>query len=267
MTQLHDPSQRSAHMADHLLKLFQHKEFLLTSEQLQTIRERIDQVVNYHATVGVMGKTGAGKSSLCNALFGKDVAAVSDVDACTRAPQEVTLAIQQGKGISLIDMPGVGESAQRDEEYTALYRQLLPELDLVLWVIKGDDRALSVDERFYQKVVLPLIWTSSLPVVFVISQIDKIEPYREWDWKKNQPGPYQRLNLEAKLDSICRTFKIPRTRACLVSAEEGYGLIALVETIVRTLPNEKNGVSPVKPNRRTFPLVLGKHRPKDYGKR
>lgn len=57
-------------------------------------------------------------------------------------PAEITLSLKQGKGISLIDMPGVGESEQRDAEYAALYRRLLPELDLVLWVIKGDDRAL-----------------------------------------------------------------------------------------------------------------------------
>ncbi|USE76473.1 GTPase family protein, partial [Escherichia coli] len=28
------------------------------------------------------------------------------------------------------------------------YRDILPELDLVLWLIKADDRALSVDEYF-----------------------------------------------------------------------------------------------------------------------
>ncbi|EEG10521.1 hypothetical protein [Pseudogulbenkiania ferrooxidans] len=41
------------------------------------------------------------------------------------------------------------------------------------------------------------------------------------------------------LRCVCRSFKITRSQTCAVSAEEGCGLITLVETIVRTLPNEK----------------------------
>ncbi|MBW6101324.1 hypothetical protein HTY54_20665 [Escherichia coli] len=37
--------------------------------------------------------------------------------------------------------PGVGESRDRDAEYEALYRDILLELDSVLWLIKADDRA------------------------------------------------------------------------------------------------------------------------------
>ncbi len=35
----------------------------------------------------------------------------------------------------------------------ALYRDILPELDLVLWLIKADDRALSVDEYFWRHIL------------------------------------------------------------------------------------------------------------------
>ncbi|MEQ6292078.1 GTPase family protein [Vogesella sp. GCM10023246] len=211
----------------------------LTLDELQQLRDRLHAVVNYHATIGVMGKTGAGKSSLCNALFGREVAEVSAVEACTRSPQEIDWSIQQGKGLSLIDMPGVGESGSRHDEYTALYRQLLPELDLVLWVIKGDDRALSIDEQFYQQVLLPELWDRATPVVLVVSQVDKIEPCREWDWVKNYPGPYQRQNIDAKVAQVCRVFKLPPSQVCAIAAEEGYGLVALVEKIVTILPAEK----------------------------
>ncbi|EMZ59790.1 yeeP domain protein, partial [Escherichia coli 174900] len=50
----------------------------------------------------------------------------------------------------ITDLPGVGESRDRDAEYEALYRDILLELDLVLWLIKADDRALSVDEYFWR---------------------------------------------------------------------------------------------------------------------
>ncbi|GAB2904038.1 hypothetical protein GCM10027202_36390 [Microvirgula curvata] len=85
--------------------------------------------MQYQAVVGVLGKTGAGKSSLCNALFGQETASVSDVEACTRHPQEITLSNQNGKGLSLLDVPDVGESTACDANYTELYASLMKELE------------------------------------------------------------------------------------------------------------------------------------------
>ena len=35
----------------------------------ERILQRINQLTHYEPVIGIMGKTGAGKSSLCNALF------------------------------------------------------------------------------------------------------------------------------------------------------------------------------------------------------
>ncbi|TXE23946.1 ATP-binding cassette domain-containing protein [Serratia marcescens] len=35
----------------------------------RTILDRIRQTLHYEPVIGIMGKTGTGKSSLCNALF------------------------------------------------------------------------------------------------------------------------------------------------------------------------------------------------------
>ncbi|WP_181949862.1 GTPase, partial [Yersinia similis] len=48
------------------------------------ILERIRNLTHYEPVIGIMGKTGSGKSSLCNALFQSEVTPVSDVNACTR---------------------------------------------------------------------------------------------------------------------------------------------------------------------------------------
>jgi small GTP-binding protein len=226
-------------VADRVLNVFTRQPNLLNPEQLRALRERIEGVVNYQAVVGVMGKTGAGKSSLCNALFGQETAEVDDIGACTRYPQEITLTYKQGKGLALIDMPGVGESEARDQEYAELYQSMLPELDLVLWLIKADDRALSIDQRFYRQIVLPYLKQHDVPLLIVVSQSDKIEPCREWNVVSKQPGLQQARHLQEKRVLLSRLFDLPLTRICAVSAEYGYGLIDLVENIVLTLPNEK----------------------------
>ena len=73
-----------------------------------------------------MGKTGAGKSSLCNALFAGEVSPVSDVTACTREPLRFRLQVGV-RYMTIVDLPGgVVESSARDTEYAALYQQQLP---------------------------------------------------------------------------------------------------------------------------------------------
>ena len=226
-------------VANRVLDVFNRQPHLLTDAQRQQLRERIEGVVNYQAVVGVMGKTGAGKSSLCNALFGQEVSEVDDIAACTRYPQEITLSYKQGKGLALIDMPGVGESEARDQDYADLYRSMLPELDLVLWLIKAEDRALSIDQRFYRQIVLPYLKQHNVPLLIVVSQSDKIEPCREWDAVCKQPGTLQQQHLQGKRAQLSRLFHLPMGKICVVSAEYGYGLIELVEKIVITLPAEK----------------------------
>lgn len=95
------------------------------------ILDHIQKLTHYEPIIGIMGKTGAGKSSLCNALFQGEVTPVSDVDACTR--DVLRLRLRSGEhSLILVDLPGVGESEQRDKEYESLYRNILPELDLIL---------------------------------------------------------------------------------------------------------------------------------------
>lgn len=195
------------------------------------ILERLRSLTQYEPVIGIMGKTGAGKSSLCNALFQGEVTQVSNVESCTRDVLRFRLS-HGSHSLMMVDLPGVGESGQRDEEYTTLYRRILPELDLVLWVIKADDRALSVDEHFYRKVMLAY----QHRVLFVVNQADKVEPSHEWNITDNMPSPAQQLTIEARRGAIRRLF-MPHHPVCVVSARTVWGLDAMVEIMMRCLPD------------------------------
>lgn len=201
------------------------------------IKEKISQIRNYTPKVGVFGNSGVGKSSLCNALFGKEVAKISDVEACTRKPQEILINQNDGKGgINLIDVPGIGEDPERHQEYTNLYISLASELDLILWSIKADDRNYASGLEAYKKVITT---NPKIPVIFVITQVDKINPFREWDFQKNEPGPTQKTNIVVKEHDVSKRFEIPTGNIISISSEEKYNLKELVDLVVEVLPNEK----------------------------
>ncbi len=221
-----------------LLEFFQKKNIHISKDQTERIARRVQEIQNYQPRVAIFGKTGAGKSSLCNAIFGEDVAAVSDTDACTREPNEYLVRLSGTKSIVLIDVPGVGENEARDEEYSKLYASLLPHVDLLLWVIKSDDRALSVDEQVWNGSVRQFI-ASGCPAFIVINQVDKLNPVREWDVKNNKPGATQQKLITDKVASLSSMFDLPTTHIVPVSAFEKYNVSTLVEAIVFALPNEK----------------------------
>lgn len=67
------------------------------------ILQQINQLTHYEPVIGIMGKTGVGKSSLCNTLFAGEVSPVSDVAACTRK----TFALRPATGEALNDHRGL----------------------------------------------------------------------------------------------------------------------------------------------------------------
>jgi predicted GTPase len=184
--------------------------------------------------IGIMGKTGAGKSSLCNALFAGEVSPVSDVAACTRDPLRFRLQVGE-RFMTIVDLPGVGESGARDTEYAALYREQLPRLDLVLWLIKADDRALAVDEHFYRQVIGE---PYRHKVLFVICQSDKVEPTSSG----NKLSTEQKQNISRKIGLLHELFQ-PVNPVCAVSVRLQWGLRVMAERMIRCLPREAS--SPV----------------------
>ncbi|HAV9674751.1 TPA: GTPase family protein [Escherichia coli] len=200
----------------------------------ERILQQINRLTHYESVIGIMGKTGAGKSSLCNALFVGEISPVSDVAACTREPLRFRLQVGE-RYMTLVDLPGVGESGERDAEYAALYRAQLSRLDLVLWLIKADDRALAVDEHFYHQVIGEAYRHK---VLFVISQSDKAEPT-----SGGRPlSTAQKQNISRKICLLHELFQ-PVNPICAVSVRLQWGLRVMAERMIKCLPRE--ATSPV----------------------
>ncbi|EGT3582281.1 TPA: 50S ribosome-binding GTPase [Klebsiella quasipneumoniae] len=210
----------------------------------QALIHELNKLVTYEPVIGIMGKTGVGKSSLCNALFRSEVCAVNAVEACTRTPQRIRLRFGS-HFLTLIDLPGVGESQCRDGEYRKLYRELMPELDMVLWVLKADDRAYAAEEQFYEDVFVQ--YCGSLPpVLWLLNQVDKTEPAEQWNRASAQPSALQAEHIVLKRQAVARQLPVAADEILSISVKGRYQLAKVVEAMITRLP--KQARSPLVPH-------------------
>ncbi|ENZ7893917.1 TPA: GTPase family protein [Klebsiella pneumoniae] len=203
----------------------------LPQQTTERILSRLQHAINYEPVIGIMGKSGAGKSSLCNALFQQPVCLISDLLGCTREPQRIVLTVGE-RSMILVDLPGVGETPEYDAEYSALYQKLLTELDLIIWVLRADDRARAVDIVTHRSLLA--YGADASRFLFVISQADRIPPLPE-PAGQAVPSTEQCLSLAVISSQIAG--QLPSSFPVMaVSAHTGYNLHALVELMIHALP-------------------------------
>ena len=104
---------------------------LATADSAQRLREGF--------TVVIAGPPNVGKSTLMNALAGRDVAIISPVPGTTRDLIEVFLDLR-GYPVILVDTAGMRESADPiEQEGVARARRRAGSADLTLWLNDGGD--------------------------------------------------------------------------------------------------------------------------------
>ncbi|EEP7761409.1 ATP/GTP-binding protein [Salmonella enterica] len=179
-----------------------------------------------------MGKTGAGKSSLCNTLFSPPPASVDPVRGCTRRVHRYQ--VHRGpRTLHIADFPGIAETPELDRQYRRLYRAWSPKLDLIVWALKADDRAWKDDLRCYRELLNAGVKPERF--LFVLTQADKMTPCREWDNSNHLPSANQSENLFTKTELAMTLFATVHP-VIAVSATEHYNLGPWVEALIQALP-------------------------------
>lgn len=217
------------------------------------IENKLNAIIQYSPTIGLMGKTGVGKSSLCNALFQTNVSPVSDIHSGTHEAKHFEMHLGT-RTLTFVDLPGVGESIASNDAYHSQYQQLLPKLDLIIWVLRADERAWISDELTYQFLTEQCGYDKTR-FLFVLNQADKIEPCREWDLEQHSPSDKQYQHLQQKVDRVQRTF-LPVHPVIAISAKESYQLAQFVEILIAALPSHASSsvVSQLQTAYRTQPV-------------
>lgn len=173
----------------------------------------------------LVGRTGAGKSSLINALCGAYVARVSDVRAGTAGIEAVDYQ-RNGKAVlEIMDSRGIGESIISGKETAEA--QLVREIvnfwtDVLLFVLRckardriQEDIAVVKDlQEQYQKHT-----AICLPVIAVLNQADEMEPSQ---YKKPEEYPQRKRDhiaeAEGEIRRIFRKYEFPVSDIIAVSS-------------------------------------------------
>lgn len=128
----------------------------------------------------LVGRTGAGKSSVINTLFQAETAEV-DVLPSTDRIKSYHWQSQSGDTLTLWDTPGYEQILRSDFREEVL--DYANEVDLVLLLTPALDSALQMDADFLTDLKSSV---ADLPIITVVTQVDRLRPIREWqppyDW-------------------------------------------------------------------------------------
>ena len=157
---------------------------VLPAAKTETLREILEQaeptalVEQKPVNILLVGRTGAGKSSVINTLFQAERAAV-DVLPSTDKIQSYRWQVQApgdvDEGLTLWDTPGYEQVARPDLREQVI--DYATQADLLLLVTPALDPALQMDADFLSEMRAEV---TDLPVIAIVSQVDKLRPIREW---------------------------------------------------------------------------------------
>ena len=235
-----------------LAQFMSYMESKLKPKEFEEFRTKVQtELLDRAPVVAIIGKAGVGKTTTINNLFDVDdyVAEalsfdekghIGDVRRGTTTAIRKRFDLKIGIGLDIIDLPGLGDDIRKDKEFETIYRQILPKCDIILYVLKADNRTLGEDERILQNIVLPSC--DKKKIILAVNQVDILGENEglHWDTRINLPDPRQEELIQLKQKNISSMFHedldVDANKIVCYSAIKRYHLLELLHSIVKTTP-------------------------------
>lgn len=212
------------------------------------------------ARFAIVGRRGAGKSSLINAVFGEKRAEIGDVKARTGAGKWHLYKSDSG-ALEILDTRGLGEADNPEEAFTkgtaleevqASIREKCP--DAILFLSKAKEVSSRIDEDLEQLLILKKtiqeVHEYDVPIIGVVTQVDELSPKSAdkppFDHPVKQENIKEAINvLEVKMrEAVSNPVKVIPVSAYMEFDNEEvvydirWNIDMLLDYLIEKLPNE-----------------------------
>ena len=183
----------------------------VSSDEKRKVMEALNSEITQRPfRVAVIGQSGVGKSTTLNSVFGlKNY--TSNVAEGTTDIEEKKFEMRDGFSLSIYDMPGIGYDIDKDAEYEKMYAKILPDCDVIVYIINAHSKDIGEDCRILREVVLPVCNTNQIKdnLILAFNKIDTIgemqdpnDPELRWNTRDNLPTEKLKKAIKVKLSDL-----------------------------------------------------------------
>lgn len=187
-----------------------------------------------------LGKTGYGKSSLINCLFGTNFS-TNPFYSCTKELYSVTTLKDAPQGfdaITVYDTPGIGEFAD-NEPYQKYYDYAFSNADVVV-LVSTFSRADAPEQELLMDLKKFINSSKEIKFIIALNHIDSSKvalstDYEPWNHDKNIPSDECVLLINERIKILHEKFDSLFMPSCIVPvcAMRDYGIQELKDTILK----------------------------------
>lgn len=183
----------------------------VSKEDKETVTDALNkELLEKPFRVAIIGQSGVGKSTTLNSVFGLENYTADLAEGTTDIIEKI-FPMRDGFNLSIYDMPGLNNDEDKDIEYEKLYKQILPDCDVIVYVINAHSRDFGEDCRILKEVVLPICKENKIKdnLILAINKIDTIgesidptDPELKWNTLENVPTEKLKVAIKTKLGDI-----------------------------------------------------------------
>ncbi len=205
----------------------------------------------------IIGRRGAGKSSLINAIYGNYVAEVGDVKSTTSIGTWYDYNLEKRK-LSILDTRGVGDGSVSSDRGMTSEDEVKKSLtkkcpDVLLFLCKADEVDARIDEDLQSlKTIKSFVIEQhnyNPPIIGIITQVDKLAPAQitdpPYDDERKQKNINEAQNflhkkMAAVFDDVIKVIPISAYidfRDGILEYDRRWNIDTLIDYLIDHLPN------------------------------